>query len=551
MATTRGIAGTRVDLGVARVDEMQALDLDLRASLSEAGRVFVEGLPPGARWLEAERRLYFVPDFTQGGQRWTVVFHAGDHQLGLVVDVTDTIAPPAPEIVETHDQGDHLRLLVRQRTDAFLDSPGHAGRTFEARVVVPKAANVANRLPVQIGLHGFFGSPAEGGDGEHFRIYPHDPSNTYWWGYASSLPEGAPAQSVPPYTQRRVLHLMDWLLERYSGADPSAVYLTGGSMGGAGAKTLGLLHARHFAYVRAGIGQAIPRGHRPSRLEQLSGLWGAPEDALPASEGADDGAPSVWDHMDLTRVLSEHPEARDQFLYLKHGKDDGIIHFGAVVGPSPLTRLSFYQALQSQGVGHYAIWDEGGHGSPDPILGGAWADSGWNRITDPETFLRRDLPFAAFSKSSADQDPGTLAGNGRAEWDPESGFAASVEVPGDTGWDGDLAGALNRFLRWRTTTIVDSHDRFEIDLKVLDAAGEAAPAAGYPSRGDLFDRALPVRVDVTPRRVQRFQCLPNEPIRWRFAGLEGTVMADDFGALRVPGLPLETRWQRLILTRQP
>jgi S-formylglutathione hydrolase FrmB len=60
----------------------------------------------------------------------------------------------------------------------------------------------------------------------------------------------------------------------YPAADPERTYLDGVSMGGAGAMTLGLLHARHFCHVRASFGQAIPRNHRPARLAQLAGLWG-------------------------------------------------------------------------------------------------------------------------------------------------------------------------------------------------------------------------------------------------------------------------------------
>jgi hypothetical protein len=103
-----------------------------------------------------------------------------------------------------------------------------------------------------------------------------------------------------------VLRLLEWVLSTYPSADPERVYLEGISMGGAGAMTLGLLHARHFCHVQAFYGQAIPRNHRPSRLAQLSGLWGAPAAGLDDGEGL-----AAWDRMDLTRVIAELPEARD------------------------------------------------------------------------------------------------------------------------------------------------------------------------------------------------------------------------------------------------
>ena len=60
---------------------------------------------------------------------------------------------------------------------------------------------------------------------------------------------------------------------------------------------------------------------------------------------------------------------------------------------------------------------------------------------------------------------------------------------------------------------------------------------------------LPVRVDVTPRRVQRFLCLPGEPLQWRFGAQSGVLRAGEDGSVTVPGLELSTEWQTLRLWR--
>ncbi len=263
------------------------------------------------------------------------------------------------------------------------------------------------------------------------------------------------------------------------------------------------------------------------------------------------GGLGVWDLQDLTRVLRDSPEARQQLVFTRHGKDDPTIHFGAVVQPSPLTKRSFYKALEEQRPGHYAIWDEGGHGVDDPVLGAFWSDWGWSRVADPVTFLRRDLAFPAFSSSSANQDPGDGSGNGKQPWRDDEGYAGQVSVPGDTGWSGARAGALNRFLRWDATKIVDTAERLELPLRVLDADGKPPPKAGYPSLGNQLDAALPVTVDVTLRRTQRFTCLPGEQLAWSFAGASGTVAAAADGAVTIPRLKLTTTWATLIVTRAP
>jgi hypothetical protein len=550
-ATTAGNHPPLIQVpGPLDVDEEQPLTATITASDPDGDpvRLFVTGLPPGARWDEAQGRLDFRPDFIQGGHAFPVTVTADDGKeratASFTITVRDTISPPPPTVVKTEPLGGVTRLTLSQTTDTWLDSPGYAGRSFDAVVCVPDAASP--RVPVRVVFHGFGGAPwTECWSGE-IRVSAHDPMNTYWWGYADSLPGSAPGASakVPDYTLRRVLHLLGWVLETYPAADPERVYADGASMGGAGAAMFGLFHARHVSFTTATIFQAIPRNHRPSRLAQLTGLWGSPAQNLDAGHGM-----GVWDWLDLTRLLADDPVAREQALFLKHGKDDGTIHFGAMVMPSPLTGKTFYQALAAHKPGYLAVWDEGGHGPADPLLGDGWWQLGWNPVFDATALTRQSLAFPAFSGSSIDGDPGTGHGNGKVAWNAETGYAAQLSVPGDTGWDGAIAGALNRSLRWDATQIVDTLDAFEIPLRVLDGQGSPPPKPGYPTTGDELDGTVPVLVDVTPRRTQAFRCRPGESVRWSYGGASGTVQAGADGAVTIPQLPLTTTWTTLRLTR--
>jgi hypothetical protein len=534
-------------------------------------RVFVENLPPGAQWREKDRRLRFRPDFIQGGRTYHVRVWATDglhwvsHQLAIAVK--DSINPPAPIVRRVRRVGRKLVYFLGQRTDRFLDSADFAGRTIKAQVTVPIVASRKRKVPVKLSLHGYgagVGSRIKGSRRE-ITIHPYDPMNTYWWGYSdvlcSCLPHSRRGRRprffrrrrchhgtkgrVPNYTQRRALHLLEWVLTTFSGADPDRVYVAGGSMGGSGASTLGLLYARHFCYVHSWIGQTIPRNHRPSRRKQLASLWGAPEDRLLApSNGM-----NVWDFMDLTWVLSHWPEAKNQFIFARHGRNDSVIHFGAAVGPSPLTGRSFYQTLQQQRIAHYVVWDEGGHTRGDRWLGRRWFDRGWHLVHDKVSFLRRDLLMPAFSRSSADQDPADGSGNGKRPWHPERGFAGRPHRPGSSGWAGDLAGARNRFLRWDSRRIVETFDKVAIPLRVIAGRGRRAPVLGYPTRGDRVDRPLPFIVDVTLRRQQRFFCLPGERLRWRFGKRQGVVKAAADGTITIQRLAIDRRWKTLELQR--
>lgn len=500
----------------------------------------VTGLPPGARWLPREGRITFTPDFIQGGQRWTVQVKASDGERtatgAFEIAVHDTLRPPAPQILSESREGRCTILKLQQTTDVFLDEEYKAGRGIPAAISVP---NTPGPLPVKISLHGFGGGPRARCNPRAIVIAPYDPQNSYWWGHGQRALGGAGA---PDYTARRVLHLMAWARDHVPSFDPDRVYISGHSMGGAGAATIGLLHSRHFAWIHAREGQAIPRNHRPSRLAQLTPQWGPI-----APDGK--GRHGIWDHMDLTRVVAEVPEAQQQFISLEHGKDDPVIHFGAVVQPSPLTHKTFYQALQANHIGHFAAWDEGGHGPPDPVLGHRWWTDGWHPIFDDVTFLRRDLAFPAFSNSSLDDNPGGFVGNGTLLWDDKMGYAGDQRRPGDTGWDGDIAGTINRFFRWDARAIVDSEGRFEIPLKLADGEGGPPPRPGYPTTGDRLPAPRQATADVTPRRLQVFAPAPGDLIRWRYGAKSGAVRVAPDGAITVPGLLITPTWTTLTLTR--
>ncbi|HEY0093445.1 MAG TPA: hypothetical protein VGB96_03940, partial [Archangium sp.] len=124
--------------------------------------------------------------------------------------------------------------------------------------------------------------------------------------------------------------------------------------------------------------------------------------------------------------------------------------------------------------------------------------------------------------------------NGSQPWRDDSGYAGDPKVPGDTGWDGDVAGMLNRSLRWDASRLVDSHGRFVLPLRSVHGPG-------------VTDSPV---VDVTPRRVQRFRCLPGERILWSFGAARGTVTAASDGSVTVPRLRLGEEWTPLVLERE-
>jgi len=532
------------------LEEYEQLDLALKVHYpkGKAPTFMATGLPPGASADLARGRITFQPDFIQGDHSWTVLLTASDGvratSQAMTVQVKNSIRPPEPTILRVESFQNYHRYDVNQVTDDWLDSPGYAGRGFGAIVTVPIKAAHTHRVPVCVILHGYGGTPGDDGSATEIRIWPHDPYRTYWWGYASGLPEATTGE-VRDYTHRRVMHVLDWVLRTIPGADAERVYIKGASMGGAGALSLGLRYARHFAFVDSTIGQTIARNHRPSRIRQLSEHWGTPEQELAGPFGAE----NVWDAQDMSLVLATNQVARQQYVRTHHGKDDPIIHFGAVVHPSPKTGMSWFRSIQALRIGHFSSWDEGGHGTPDPVLGDHWSDRNWDRMHDEITYLRRDAAFPAFTNSSINGVSG-VTGNGKVAFDVESGFAADVDVPGDTGWNGDIAGTYNRFLRWDSRTLVDIVESFEIALWVAAGLEGAETPSGYPSIGSRFPGTLPVMVDVTPRRTRAFRCADGEAVAWSFGPLHGTSLCEQDGVPTIRSVPLTTTPTTLRLHRQ-
>ena len=516
-------------------DEEQDYTIDIIARPS--ARIFVSGMPPGMHWDEVARRFDFRPDFIQGGKSWQVTMEAVDGAESetqiFIVTVNNTIQPPWPTFVSSEDLYGVTKLKMKQVTDDFLDSPGYAGREFTANLAIPTRASATNLLPVRIGLHGFGGSPGTVGRENYFGIAPHDANNTWWTGYNEWLPDGDRTNgSNPNYTQRRVMHLLSYLLENCPGlpaevgacpgADPDRVVVSGQSMGGTGSLFLAINYGRHFTEILPRIGGTTPHFLSPGQQAGLSSYWGSKEVGLP---GNDKGT-NIWDLYDASRAALNNKDFRNLHFSTISGKNDPVISFDAMVRESPVTGISFLSALQQEGVGHLSAWDQRAHTGQDSPLSADW----WNELAlDATSFLRRDLAFPAFSNGSADDDAGKPNGAG--------------------GYTGTLRGTINRYLRWDSPNIIDTRDQLSIPVKVdIDTTG-TPPDPGYPPKGNYYYGQLPITADVTVRRIQQFQMLPGEAINWRYNGKAGTVSANDDGSVTVRNLEMTTSFTPLVFTR--
>lgn len=198
------------------------------------------------------------------------------------------------------------------------------------------------------------------------------------------------------------------------------------------------------------------------------------------------------------------------------------IPYRQVAGPPGVTPMSFYAALETFKIGHQNFWDCSSHSKPaeKPFAHDDW----WEPFTDATTFFRLDLSFPAFSHFSANNNPGTGAGDA----------VGTDNQLGDNTYDGDANGGLNRFLRWNSTTIVDEPAQYAIEIK-LSSGGN-----GYKGNGES--------VDVTPRRVQKFAVKAGAMYAWKTSSQQsGQATTDADGLLTIPAVKVGKEWTKLTI----
>ena len=276
--------------------------------------------------------------------------------------------------------------------------------------------------------------------------------NTWWYGYHSRIYDTTltPTAVVPNYSEERLLWMVRWA-QSHLGTDPVRTYLMGGSMGGSGTVSMVMHHTGVFAAAVATV--PIVSYTRPGkgsawRLECIFG----PLDRPAVNH---DGVP-LLEHMNGA-VQAARAKADLPPLFITNGRRDGSIPWE--------NNPPFYRAMNAARQALYVHWNNGSHPTAHRT---APADvKAWSRQLARYAL---DRSFPVFTNCSDNRDPG----NG----DPA---------------DGDIVGWMNRGLGWRD--LVDTPTEYALTV-----------TAAYPGL------KLPITVDVTPRRIQRFRLKPGDQL---------------------------------------
>ena len=367
--------------------------------------------------------------------------------------------------------GPTLHFFVRWEAPPNSSVPG---RPFDYLVAIPPKP--ARPAPVGIHLHCWGGSLL-GGYGWWYNaekgailIATNQVPYDWWTGYHELLGPGVPGRGVKgrqlranepegwtegvvrPFTQRRLLSFLSWVAGRWE-VDLSRTFAAGSSMGGSGSPMLAIRYPDRIAWAVSWVGI-----HRPSMSPQFKGSYEQVYGPVDLGVKFEDGTP-VWEHYDDVQYLRRHPGRETGFITFSNGKNDGAIGWKQAV--------DFFRALEETRRPYLFVWGQGGHGERAAMPAG-----GGERILPIDIRIDQTLP--AFTRSSLSDDPG--------DGDPS---------------DGAPRGQANLHLLWETGDVVDEPGRWALTVGVHERAPK--------------DEG---KVDITPRRCQKFRARPGEKFRW-------------------------------------
>lgn len=380
---------------------------------------------------------------------------------------------------------------------------------FDYLVAVPE--NVKYPAPVGIHLHSWGGNLLGGyawwNNAEKGAIllasnqYPYD----WWTGYHEQLFTENPPRSrkewqngvVKPFTTNRLFSFLAFLnTDPQWSIDLPRTFVAGSSMGGSGSVMMALRFPEKIAWARSWVGVHIPE-KSPQFKGSYANVWGDPAFKVKF----EDGTP-VWDYYNNARYLYAHPEKETGFITFANGKNDGQIGWAQAV--------EFLKALQETKRPHLFIWGEGGHGQRTVMPGNSS-----ERVMPLD--IRTDRMLPAFTRCNLDNDPGN----------------------GDPG-SGDPSGQVNQWLFWEDHSLVDTPDRLEITVALMDKAPQSS-----------------CTVDITPRRVQQFKGAPGSVVYWKNSGINGRVVqsgqafVDNHGLITLEKVTVSRQKNRLIISKNP
>nr|MBP9884016.1 hypothetical protein [Chitinophagales bacterium] len=316
-------------------------------------------------------------------------------------------------------------------------------------------------------------------------ILPSGISGEYW-GSNSGFNlfyknEEIPASGVNHnYFQQLYKHTIDWAIE-YLNIDSNRIYFDGSSSGACGAFAYIQMYPEKIAAVKLSVPcfnvgfendadsmcSLNTGGKNRNSIDQLLGKVST---NLPNSLGY-----PTYDMLNGALMAHQFANRNYPFVYAINGKEDFIVGW--------TEKTIYYDSINANATGGYYFWDSRSHGGAL----GFWTDANFDLFR-----FRRNVSYPAFSNCSLNEDYGDGSKNSGATY-----------------------GTVNGALDW-SDEIEDTEASWNAQCFIRNLKAHYNQEAVYP------DSAT---VDISPKRLQRFNPPAVSIIRWNVIHRQDTIQS--------------------------
>lgn len=298
---------------------------------------------------------------------------------------------------------------------------------------------------------------------------------------------------VQNYSQRRIRNFLDDFVLKNWDINTDEIMLSGVSMGGSGASSLGIRGGDYFSQIDSWVGVHIP-AESPQFTGSYEGVYGKYDWGIKY----EDTNSTVWDYKDNTQWLRNNIKTETPHMVFANGKNDGAIGWPQA--------WKFVKAMIETKRPFTFSWGQSGHGTRANFPGAA--DTGLY----PGMVFRLNQSVPAFANGSLDDNLGDA---------PENAVDA---------------GKMNYWYLWDTENIVDSANQWVMTFFLPNNAPQTSAT-----------------VDMTPRKLQSFIVTPGAKYNWTNMenGAEvqsGTVTADSNGLITLLSVKITKDKNKITIT---
>ena len=377
-----------------------------------------------------------------------------------------------------------------------------------------------------LGIHDRYNMVFRDSSGKFYNFGPYIESDSYGYSYylgwnSNYIPSYSPLSISKTfdiqkpfkegkgvlYTEKSIKFVVDWMKDYGTWSDyvdDNKVYSVGASMGG-----MSLYLGMHYPDTFAAV---APELARTSLFNDGGSALYVDRYVGPLSFNIlmPDGV-SFYDYNNLSWLVSNNPGEDYPAIRIMHGKIDTTIPF--------IHAAQFYSAANKSRLGLVGYWGQFGHSGgvsttnyPEYIPRGSF-DISPNKEGFNIFYFSLNQSYIAFSDFSLDNNPG----NG------------DISI-------GDAEGGVNRFPWFNNSNIVDSSNRYEVEIYMISNAP--------------FNEA---NTSITPRRLQSLIHTPGTSYSWESRSLtgvllqSGNVVSDQHGLITIKNLGISKTPRRIII----